>query len=176
MSLREDPDEFAKRLTDPEAGDGFYNTSPSISPQGDRIAFITNRNYYFDVYIISAIDGKIIKRLVKGNRSPDFEQLNVVTPGLSWSPDETKIALTAKSDGNDIIYIIDVDSEDKEILPVRLDGIKSLSWSPDGRYIAFIGHTAKQSDVFIYDMQAKKLINLTDDVFTDNDPSWSPDR
>jgi Tol biopolymer transport system component len=175
IALRRDPDEFAKRLTNSEEGDGFYNTSPSISPQGDRVAFISNRNYYFDVYIISAIDGKVIKRLVKGNRSPDFEQLNVVTPGLSWSPDETKIALTAKSDGNDIIYVIDIDSEDKEILPVKLDGIKSLSWSPDGRYIAFIGHTAKQSDVFIYDMQAKKLINLTDDVFTDNDPSWSPD-
>lgn len=175
IALRKDPDEFAKRLTNPEEGDGFYNTSPSISPQGDRIAFISNRNYYFDVYIISALDGKVIKRLVKGNRSPDFEQLNVVTPGLSWSPDETKIALTAKSDGNDIIYILDVESEDKETLPVRLDGIKSLSWSPDGNYLAFIGHTAKQSDVFIYDLHAKKLINLTDDVFTDNDPSWSAD-
>jgi Tol biopolymer transport system component len=175
IALRRDPDEFAKRLTNPEEGDGFYNTGPTISPQGDRIAFISNRNYYFDVFIISAIDGKVIKRLVKGNRSPDFEQLNVVTPGLSWSPDESKIALTAKSDGNDIIYLIDVESEDKEILPVRLDGIKSLSWSPDGRYLAFIGHTAKQSDVFIYDLQAKHLINLTDDVFTDNEPSWSSD-
>jgi len=175
VALRRDPDEFAKRLTNPDEGDGFYNTSPSISPQGDRIAFISNRNYYFDVYIISAVDGKVIKRLVKGNRSPDFEQLNVVTPGLSWSPDEAKIALTAKSDGNDIIYLIDVDSEDKEVLPVRLDGIKSLSWSPDGKYLAFIGHTAKQSDVFVYDLGAKKLINLTDDLFTDNDPSWSPD-
>jgi Tol biopolymer transport system component len=175
IALRKDPDEFAKRLTNSDEGDGFYNTSPSISPQGDRIAFISNRNYYFDVFIISAVDGKVIKRLVKGNRSPDFEQLNVVTPGLSWSPDETKIALTAKSDGNDIIYLIDVDSEDKEILPVRLDGIKSLSWSPDGRYLTFIGHTAKQSDICIYDIKARKLINLTDDVFTDNDPSWSPD-
>lgn len=175
IALRKDPDEFAKRLTNPEEGDGFYNTSPSISPQGDRIAFISNRNYYFDVYIISAVDGKVIKRLVKGNRSPDFEQLNVVTPGLSWSPDGSKIALTAKSDGNDIIYLIDVDSEDKEVLPVRLDGIKSLSWSPDGKCLAFIGHTSKQSDVFIYNIDTKKLINLTDDVFTDSDPSWSAD-
>jgi hypothetical protein len=27
-----DPDEYAKRLTDPEEDDGFYNTSPALSP------------------------------------------------------------------------------------------------------------------------------------------------
>jgi Tol biopolymer transport system component len=175
ISIRKDPDEFSKRLTDPEEGGGFYNTSPAISPQGDKLAFISNRNYYFDVFIMSTIDGKIIKRLVKGNRSADFEQLNVVTPGLSWSPDGNKIALSAKSDGSDIVYIIDVNSEDKKTLPIKLDGIKSLSWSPDGKCLAFIGHTPVQSDVYIYNFKNKNLINLTNDVFTDNDPSWSPD-
>ncbi len=175
ISLRKDPDEFAKKLTDPEEGGGFYNTSPAISPQGDKIAFISNRNYYFDVFIMSAIDGKIIKRLVKGNRSPDFEQLNVVTPGLSWSPDGTKIALVAKSDGDDIIYIIDVNSEDKETLTMHLEGVKSVAWSPDGKYLAFIGHTATQSDLYLYNFDSRQTINLTNDIFTDNDPSWSMD-
>ncbi|HKI77783.1 MAG TPA: DPP IV N-terminal domain-containing protein [Ignavibacteriaceae bacterium] len=175
IAIRKYPDDFAKRLTDPEKGDGFYNTSPVLSPQGDKIAFISNRDYYFDVYIMNAIDGKIIKKLVQGNTTADFEQLNVVTPGLTWSPDGKKIALSAKSDGYDVLYVIDVESEDKETLPIQLDGIKSLSWSPDGRYIAFVGHDAKQSDIYIYDLTGKKLINLTDDVFTDSDPSWTPD-
>ena len=175
IALRKEPDDFAKRLTDPEKGGGFYNTGPSISPQGDKIAFISNRNYYFDVFIMNAIDGTIIKRLIKGNRSADFEQLNVVTPGLSWSPDESKIALSAKADGNDIIYIIDINSEDKKTIPVKLDGIKSLSWSPNGKYLAFIGHTPYESDIYIYNFESKKFSNLTKDTFTDNDPSWSPD-
>ncbi len=175
IALRKDPEEFAKKLTDPEEGGGFYNTSPAMSPQGDKIAFISNRNYYFDVFIMSAIDGKIIKRLVKGNRSPDFEQLNVVTPGLSWSPDGTKIALSAKHDGDDVIYIIDVNSEDKVTLPVHLDGIQSLAWSPDGKYLAFIGHNARQSDLYLYNFDTKKTENLTRDIFTDNYPCWSTD-
>ncbi len=172
---RKDPEEYAKRLTDPKKDDGFYNTSPAISPQGDKIAFISNRDTYFDVFIMNAIDGKIIKKLVKGNRTADFEQLNVVTPGLSWSPDESKIALTAKSDGYDVIYVIDVESEEKETLPVRLDGIKRVAWSPDGKYLAFVGHTPVQSDIYIYNLESKKLINLTDDIFTDDDPAWSND-
>ena len=175
ISFREDPEDYAKRLTDPENDDGFYNTIPTISPQGDKIAFISNRDYYFDLFIMSAIDGRIIKKLIHGNTTADFEQLNVVSPGLTWSPDEKKIALTAKSGGYDVIYIIDVESENRETLPVELDGISSVSWSPDGKRIAFVGHNGKQSDIYTYNLEIDRLRNLTNDIFTDNDPSWAPD-
>lgn len=175
VALFEDPEEFSKRLTDPEKKDGFYNTSPAISPQGDKIAFITNRNFYFDVYLMNAVDGKIIKRLVEGNRTPDFEELNILTPGLTWSPDGTSIALSAKSKGYDVIYIIDVETEKRQTLPVRLEAIQSVTWSNHGRYIAFVGQNKKQSDVYLFDLETNELINLTDDIFTDNDPSWSFD-
>lgn len=175
IAFREDPEEFSKRLTDPEKKDGFYNTSPSISPQGDKIAFITNRNFYFDVYLMNAVDGKIIKKLVEGNRSPDFEELNILTPGLTWSPDGNKIALSAKSKGYDVIYTIDVESGDRQTVPVRIEAIQSVIWSNNGDYLAFIGQDKKQSDVYLYNFNSKELINLTDDLFSDSDPSWSFD-
>ncbi len=175
IAIHKDPDEFAKRLTDPEKDGGFYNTSPAISPQGDKIAFISNRDYYFDVYLMDALDGKIIKRLVKGNRTPDFEELNVITPGLTWSPDGKKIALSAKSNGFDVIYIIDVDTEDRETLPVSLEGISSVTWSHQSDLITFVGHNAKQSDIYVYNLKTKELTNLTDDIFSDKDPAWSND-
>ena len=49
-----------KDLTDPEKDKGFYNTSPALSPQGDKIAFISNRDYYFGLYIMDALTGKTI--------------------------------------------------------------------------------------------------------------------
>jgi len=174
IAIRKDPDDFSKRMTKKE-GLGFYNTSPAISPQGDKIAFISNRDYYFDVYLMSAIDGKIIKKLIPGNRTPDFEELNIITPGLTWSPDGKKIAISAKSGGSDVIYIIDVESGNKETIPVTLDAIKNVTWSPDGNNIAFVGHNAVQSDIFMWNINTKQLNNLTNDIFTDNDPAWSPD-
>jgi len=175
IAIRKDPDEFAKRLTDHREDGGFYNTSPAISPQGDKIAFLSNRDYYFDVYIMSAIDGEIIKRIVKGNRSADFEELNILTPGLTWSPDGSKIALSVKSEGYDVIYILDIESEERESLPIRIEGIKSVVWSPAGNKIAFIGHTAEQSDIYCYDLDTREITLLTNDVFTDDDPAWSHD-
>ncbi|MDR3668652.1 MAG: peptidase MA family metallohydrolase [Ignavibacteriaceae bacterium] len=174
IAIRRDPDDFAKRLTKKE-GLGFYNTSPAMSPQGDKIAYISNKDYYFDVYIMSAIDGKVIKKIVKGNRTEDFEELNIITPGLSWSPDGKKIALSAKSGGYDVIYIIDVDTEDRITIPLELDAIKSVTWSPDGKNLAFVGHNAIQSDIYLWNLDSKVLTNLTNDIFTDNDPAWAPD-
>ena len=170
-----DPDEFAKRLTDPEEDDGFYNTSPAISPQGDKIAFITNRDFFFSLYIMDANNGEIITKLAEGNTSANFEELNILTPGLTWSPDGSKIAISALSYGYDVIYIFDVEEEDYETLPFKMDGIQSVNWSWDGKQLAFIGQSAKQTDIFTYDFETKEIKNLTNDIFTDKDPYWSHD-
>ena len=175
IAVRDDPDNFAKRLTNPKKDDGFYNTSPELSPQGDKIAFISNRDFYFDVYLMNALDGKIIDKLVEGNRSPDFEELNILTPGLTWSPDGKKIALSAKSSGYDAIHIIDIETKDQEVLPVRLEAIQSVNWSPDGKYLAFVGQNTSQSDIYLYDFATSTYTNLTNDIFSDFDPSWSSD-
>ena len=69
-----------------------------------------------------------------------------------------RLLLSAKSGGYDVIYLIDVESEDKEVLPIKMDGIKSVTWSPDNKSIAFVGHDPVQSDIYIYDLENKKLI------------------
>lgn len=173
IELRKEPNEFSKQLTDHTKDGGFYNTSPAISPQGDLIAFISNRDDYFDVFIMSATDGKIIKKLVKGNTTANFEELHILTPGLCWSPDGKKIALSSKAGASDAIFIFDVKTGKHEKLDLRLDGIFSVDWSPDGKKLAFVGLHKHQSDIFIYDLESKKLTNLTNDIFSDSDPHFS---
>lgn len=175
VALRDDPEDFAKRLTDPEKDKGFYNTSPTLSPQGDKIAFISNRDYYWGLYIMDALTGKTIDRIVESNQTPDFEELNILTPGLTWSPDGSKIALSAKSSGFDVVYIFDIESGDREIIELNFDAIESVTWSNDGKYLAFIGQNARQSDVYTYNFDTKEIINFTNDIFSDSDPAWSHD-
>ncbi len=168
-----DPDEYAKRLTDPEEDDGFYNTGPALSPKGDKVAFITNRDFFFSLYLMDAHTGEIIKELAEGNIAPDFEELNIISPGLTWSPDGKTLAISALSHGYDVIYLLDVESEEFSTISLKLDAINGLSWSWDGKHLAFVGQTARQSDIYVYNMETKKLENLTDDIFSDGDPEWN---
>lgn len=176
IAMREDPADYGRRLTDHKKEGGFYNTSPAISPQGDRIAFITNRDDFFDVYIMSSNDGAIIQKLVDGQQTNNLEELHLLTPGISWSPDGKRVALAAKAGAADAILLIDAASGDQEKLTFPLEGIFSVAWSPTGRFLAFIGTTPTQSDVYVYDLETKKLRNCTNDIFSDAQPQWSPDE
>lgn len=173
IANRKEPDDFALRLTDNKKTSGFYNTSPAISPNGDKVAFISDRDIFLDVYVMDVKDKEKVKRIVKSGMTNQFEELNVLFPTLTWSPDNIHVALSLKSGGYDVITIINTETEDSEELPFQLDGIESVSWSPDGKLLAFAGANASQSDIYIYNFEQKKLINLTDDIFSDSDPTWS---
>ena len=175
IAKREEPADYSRRLTDTRKDGSFYNTSPAISPQGDKVAFISNRNEYFDVFIMNATDGSIIQKLVNGQTTNNFEELHLLTPGISWSPDGKRIAIASKAGNQDAIFLIDVASGDQEQLSFGLAGIFSVDWSPKGDAIAFVGNTASQSDIFVYNLKTKKLVNLTDDIYSDERPTWSPD-
>ncbi|MDP6037219.1 MAG: biopolymer transporter Tol, partial [Candidatus Latescibacteria bacterium] len=97
INLHNTPNEVAKNLTDREEGRTAYNLAAALSPQGDKVAYLTDRNGTFDIYLMSAIDGKDLGRLVEGQKSSDFESMFVLRPGFTWSPDGKYIAFAAKS-------------------------------------------------------------------------------
>jgi len=86
-----------------------------------------------------------------------------------------KIALATKAGEQDAIMFVDVETGATEKLSFALDGIFSVDWSPDGDRLVFIGNQDYRSDVYVYHLKTGELINLTNDVFSDADPSWSPD-
>lgn len=175
INTRQELNDFAIRLTDSRKGDGFYNTAPSISPKGDKVVFISNRDDYFSVYIADIKSGKVIKKLIGGNQTADFEELHLLTPGLCWSPNGKKVAISVKSGDKDAIYIIDAEDGDEQELPVEFDGIFSVDWNPVNNSLVFRGDNSKQSDIWIYNLKTKGLQQVTNDLFTDIDPKWSRD-
>lgn len=176
INQMKDPEEFARKITDNKKNGGFYNTSPSISPQGDKIIFISDRDITYDIYIMDANDGKDVKKIVSTGSTIDFEELNILYPSLTWSPDNIKVALSEKSDGYDKIAIINTKSEEINFLPIKMESIGSVSWSNDGKMIAFSGSDTKQSDIYIYYLENDSLVNLTNDIFSDFEPRWSPNN
>ncbi|HDN58671.1 MAG TPA: hypothetical protein ENF20_01795 [Candidatus Marinimicrobia bacterium] len=173
---RSDIAEVAKALTDHEESSSYYNVSPAISPSGNMIAFMSDRDGYADIFLISALDGKILKKLVKGQRTPELEELKWLNPRLSWSPDGKQIVLAAKSKNKDALFFVTVKTgKHRKISFKDVEEIYTASWSPDGDKIAFIGLKDDRTDLYVYNMKTKTLFRLTNDQFPEFEPSWSPD-
>ena len=173
---RDEIEDISIRLTDHKKKKNYYNIAPAISPDGSKIAILEDKSGFANITLIDAIDGKNIKRLVKGNRSIDFEELKWLQPGISWSPNNERIVIAAKAGSKDALYLINADKPNKkEKLTFDLDGIFSASWSPDGNQLAFVGNKVSSSDIYLYDIKNRTLKNLTNDIYSDSEPTWSAD-
>ncbi len=173
---RQEPEDFAKRLTDHTKDRNFINNRPTLSPQGDKLAFLSDKSDYFDIYLMSAIDGKIITKLVSGQRSGNLEELQWLRPGITWSPDGKYLAFTSRSGGENALNLLEVKSRKiTRSLKFGLDGLFSPTWSPKGEEIAFIGTKHGLCDIYAVELKSESLRKITDDLFTENEPSFSPD-
>lgn len=83
------------RLTDDPASDG----GPDWSPDGELIAFHSDRNGGSDIYVMNA-DGSNVVRLTD-------DPGEAYSP--AWSPDGTMIAFVSQRDGDAEIYIMNAD-------------------------------------------------------------------
>ncbi len=175
-------DEEGERFTDHEKTDSYINICPAVSPDGKKIAYITNEDIYTSIVIKSLEDKKKKKEqtmrvVVKGNTGSKFEGMHLLSNYLTWSGSGKLLSFVAQSNGRDIIYLADPEKEkivEEITLPMR--DIRDPSLSRDGRYIAFIGSGDGATDIFIYDRKMKKLRRITDDSFMERYPRLSGDN
>lgn len=176
LSDRKEIVETGRQLTNHVREGGVFNTGPALSPEGDRVAFLSDRTGRVDLYLASAIDGKILKRLVKGETSSGFESMHIDRASLSFSADGEKIAFSAKAGSKDILYVVNsAGGKVERKFQFDLDGLFSPSFSPDGKRLAFVGLSDGFSDIYVTDMKEGSLKRLTSDRYDDRDPSWSGD-
>jgi Tol biopolymer transport system component len=172
---RNEPGDGARRMTDHEKNEQFLNSSPALSPKGDKLAYLTDQSGFTDIHLMSTLDGKDLGRLVQGERSDLFEEMHWTRPGMKWSPDGGKIVFAAKAGGRDALYILDVQSKTVvSSFRFDLDGLFSPDWSQDGNRIVFMGIQNGQSDIYELRLSDGSLSQLTDDIFSDMDPVYSP--
>lgn len=139
---------------------------PIWSPDGRKIAFISDRNGTSDIYVMNA-DGTNVVDLTNNNNASDFTPI--------WSPDGKKIVFTSSRDDGSAIYVMNVDGTHLiNLTSSSPAGGRDMVWSPDGTKIAFISDNNYTSEIYVVDADGTNLIRLTNNDVNDDTPVWSP--
>jgi Tol biopolymer transport system component len=173
---RQRGEDIAKLLTDHRKTQSYLSIGPEISPDGRKVVFVSDRSGYSDVYVVSTLDGAVLRKLVSGEQSDEFEALHILRTGFAWSPDGSEVCFVAKAGASDALHFVDAETGKLErSVRFKLDGIFTPSWSPDGDRIVLVGTNRGASDLYVTDPEGNKLKRLTDDFYDERDPEWSPD-
>lgn len=176
ITLKENFNKFARVVVDHKKTKSIYNTSTTISPQGDKIAFISDRSGAAELIIISSIDGQIIRKLVRAEYSIGYEGLSLFQGGVTWSTDGQYIAYAAKSKGRDVLNIVyAADGRRYKRFNPDMDGIYAPQFSPDNQHIIFSGLKDGATDIYMLEIESGTVEQITDDIYVDKYPNMSKD-
>jgi Tol biopolymer transport system component len=155
-----------------------FDSSPSLSPDGQWIAFSSNREGDQAPYFIEAPSSLYIM----DNQGDQVRKLTEMDGGdLTWSWDGNWIAFSYPNFPVVDIYIIRPDGSDLRMLTDGTLYASSPSWSPDGKRIAFAGHDPQvegigEDDIYLVNVDEPGSVEfLVDKYQSDSDPKWSPD-
>lgn len=141
----------------------------AISPDGQRVAFASNRDGAWDLYLLDLLTG-ITQQLTDDDEYDGRP---------SWSSDGAWLAYEHFADGDLEIFIQPIDGS---VDPVRVSANSAAdyapAWRPGVQQIAFVSDRGGTPQIWLVDLEAEgdgRFQLLMDNASRQNSPAWSPD-
>jgi TolB protein len=138
--------------------------SPTISPDGKRVAWIRSGDLYTDSaggYLDPSADAELLAT-------------GVATP--AWSPDGTKIAVVIFDGTDNEIAIVPAAGGEPDPITDNDTDDSAPAWSPDSEKIVFVAGRDGNRELYVMNADGSNQTRLTTTALHEDTPDWSPDR
>ena len=145
---------------------GAHDKWPSWSPDGSRIAFLSDLSGEEELYLVPQDGLKAPEQITRGGTAMRYQP--------EWSADGQRVAFGDK-DGK--VHVVTLsDRKIIEIADSPRGQIRDYTWSPRGNYLAFSMSVSGSgfASVYIWNAADGKLSRVTDDMFNAYNPAWDP--
>jgi len=152
-----------QRLT---VGRFYDNLSPTYSPDGQRIAFVSTRAGLPQIYVMGA----------DGTDQQLFAPFDYGATGSSnapeWSPDGQAVAFHRDVAGTLQVFVLDVRTRAVRQL-TSVGRNEDPTWAPDSRHMAFVSDRSGYRQLWIIDLETGRIRPLLQQSGA-RLPAWSP--
>jgi TolB protein len=142
------------------------NLSPTFSPDGQRIAFVSTRPGLPQIYVMAA----------DGTDQQLFAPFDYGVTGSSnapeWSPDGQSVAFHRDVAGTLQVFVLDVRTRTVRQL-TSVGRNEDPTWAPDSRHLAFVSDRSGYRQLWIIDLDTGRIRPLLQ-VSGARLPAWSP--
>lgn len=140
--------------------------SPSFSPDGSKIAFVSDKDGVPRIYIIPAtFSPKRALPILITKKNPE-------SSCPAWSPDGKKLAYSARTTGVRQIWIYDFATKEERQLTFGTGNKENPSWAPDSLHLVFNSTDQDLSELYIVNLNQPEAIKITRGPGKKHYPSW----
>ena len=144
------------------------HSEPAISPDGSRMAFVSDKEGRSTLYI----------RDIEKSKDIQILQAGVFNTLARWSPNGRLLTFQGYLKGHFDIFTVDANGENLRKIsraknPAGLPANNEYpSFSPDGRKIIFVSDRTGYNQIYVSDIDGKNLRRITYDTFHYFYPKW----